>query len=318
MTSNFQREFLNNFPLKKSSQKWQQSGTRQTLALLFRRGLISVAPALRHRPKKNSEKFFEGCYVNFNIRPFWLIIMQDFETLLKGSALAHGHLCPGQVVGVRMAMLGCRLIGLDDPGAPDQIKKIIVYLEMDRCTSDAVAHVTGVKLGRRSLKFMDYGIMAATFVNLETEKAYRILSTEEARDLVSVYAPEINEKSTQQLEAYLRMPDSVLFRVQKVQVPISEFDLPGPTRSKLSCSQCGQVVRDHREVQVEGMTLCKPCACGAYFENAQEVTWPDMNWRPQNGSERTLLSSEPDVLNVDDNELCFATPNVSKKETPSC
>jgi formylmethanofuran dehydrogenase subunit E len=244
--------------------------------------------------------------------------MQDFETLLKGSALAHGHLCPGQVVGVRMAMLGCRLIGLDDPRAQDQIKKIIVYVEMDRCTSDAIAHVTGVKLGRRSLKFMDYGIMAATFVNLETGKAYRILSTEEARDLVSVYAPEINEKSAQQLEAYLRMPDSVLFRVQQVQVPMSEFDLPGPTRRKVSCSQCGQVVRDHREVDVEGMILCKPCARGAYFENAQEVTWPDMNWRPQPRSEGTVLSSELDAQKAEDNELCFASPNASKKETPSC
>ncbi len=217
-----------------------------------------------------------------------------------------------------MAMLGCRLIGLDDPMGRDQIKKLIVYVEMDRCTADAIAHVTGVKLGRRSLKFMDYGIMAATFVNLETGKAYRILSTEEARNLVSVYAPEINEKSTQQLEAYLRMPDSVLFRVQQVQVPMSEFDLPGPTRSKVSCSRCGQVVRDHRQVEVDGVTLCKPCARGAYFENAQEVTWPDMNWRPQPGLKGRVLSRESVVQNEDNNELCFTAPNVSKKETPSC
>jgi formylmethanofuran dehydrogenase subunit E len=215
-------------------------------------------------------------------------------------------------------MLGCRLIGLNDPRGQDQCKKIIVYVEMDRCTSDAIAHVTGVKLGRRSLKFMDYGIMAATFVNQDTGKAYRILSTEEARDLVNVYAPEISEKSMQQLEAYLRMPDSVLFRVQQVHVPISEFDLPGPTRSRVSCSQCGQVVRDHREVQVDGMALCRPCARGAYFENPQEVTWPDMNWRPQHGAERSVFSSEFDVEKMDDNEHCFAAPNASKKETTSC
>lgn len=99
--------------------------------------------------------------------------MDAFEVLLENSAVAHGHLCPGQVVGVRMAILGCRLIGLDEPTRHDQIKKLIVLVEMDRCTTDAVAHVTGVKLGRRSLKFMDYCIMAATFVNLETEKANR-------------------------------------------------------------------------------------------------------------------------------------------------
>src|SRR5210317_1381498 len=163
--------------------------------------------------------------------------MQSFESLLGSSANAHGHLCPGQVVGVRMAMLGCRLIDLNDPTRRDQIKKLIIFLEMDRCAADAVAHVTGVKLGRRSLKFMDYGIMAATFVNLETDKAIRVISTEESRDLAEAYAPEIADKHARQLEAYKRMPDSVLFRVQQVDVSISEFDLPGPTRHKVTCSR---------------------------------------------------------------------------------
>ena len=124
--------------------------------------------------------------------------MEAFEKLLKSSAAAHGHLCPGQAVGVRMAMLGCKLIGLDEPTSRDQIKKILVYVEMDRCTADAVAHVTGVKLGRRSLKFMDYGIMAATFVNLETKKAFRIVSTEESRDLsdfTSLFIPMMIENT---------------------------------------------------------------------------------------------------------------------------
>ena len=207
--------------------------------------------------------------------------MESFEVLLKSSANVHGHLCPGQVVGVRMAMLGCRLIGLDEPRRHDQIKKLIVYVEMDRCTADAVAHVTGVKLGRRSLKFMDYGIMAATFVNLGTGKAFRVVSTEEARSLAAAYAPEIAEKYPQQLAAYKRMPDSVLFRVQQVNVNIDDSDLPGPTRYKAHCSSCGQVVRDQREVIENDRVLCKPCAQGGYFSEAQEVTWPDMNWKPE-------------------------------------
>ena len=162
--------------------------------------------------------------------------MKCFTELLNESAAAHGHMCPGQVVGVRMALLGCRLIGLDEPTRRDQIKKLIVYVEMDRCTADAVAHVTGVKLGRRSLKFMDYGIMAATFANLETGKVFRVLSTEEARSLASVYAPDVEGKSAQQLAAYKRMPDSVLFRVQKVRVRLDECDLPGPTRRKVAAA----------------------------------------------------------------------------------
>ena len=197
--------------------------------------------------------------------------MKPFESLLEGSASAHGHLCPGQVVGVRMALLGCRLIGLDDPSSREQIKKFVVYVEMDRCTADAVAHVTGAKLGRRSLKFVDYGIMAATFVHLETGKAYRVLSTEEARDLAPLFAPEVAGKYPQQLAAYKRMPDSVLFRVQQVCVKMSELDLPGPTRRKIACARCGQVVRDGREVMEDGVPLCVPCSRRAYFEEVCEI-----------------------------------------------
>lgn len=206
--------------------------------------------------------------------------MKPFPELLKASAAAHGHLCPGQVVGVRMAMLGCRLIGLEDPTRREQIKKLVVFVEMDRCTADAVAHVTGAKLGRRSLKFVDYGIMAAAFLNLETGKAVRVVSTEEARELAAVYAPEICGRSRQQLVAYCRMPDSVLFRVQEVRIPLRPVDLPGPSRSKVACDRCGQVVRDGREIRREGMTLCRPCAEGAYFSQAREICWPEMNWTP--------------------------------------
>lgn len=211
--------------------------------------------------------------------------MENFEVLLEASARAHGHLCSGQVVGVRMAMLGCRLIGLDDPTRHDQIKKLLVYVEMDRCTADAVAHVTGVRLGRRSLKFLDYGIMAATFLNLDTGAAYRILSTEEARALASRYAPEIEGKSAQQLAAYKRMPECVLFKVQKVAVRLDDCDLPGPTRKKIACSNCGQLVRDGREVLVDGRVLCKPCTEQAYFTNAQEVSWPGMEQAPGDGGD---------------------------------
>ena len=200
--------------------------------------------------------------------------MESFDILLEGSAKEHGHLCPGQVVGVRMAMLGCRLIGLDNPRSLDQLKKLIVYIEMDRCTADAVAYVTGVKLGRRSLKFTDYGIMAATFLNLETNEAYRILSTEESRDLCSVYAPEIQKKSERQLKAYKRMPENVLFKVYRVDIPYSKYDLPGPSGKKSVCAKCGQVVRDNKEVMVEDKPYCQPCANGAYFENPVEVN-PD-------------------------------------------
>jgi formylmethanofuran dehydrogenase subunit E len=213
-----------------------------------------------------------------------------FEGLLAGSVAAHGHLCPGQIVGVRMAMLGLRLLGFEAPPTYPQLKRLIVFIEMDRCTGDAVAYVTNAKLGRRSLKFVDYGIMAATFVNLESGQAFRVISTEESRDLALIYAPLEADKRAAQLAAYRIMPDSVLFRVQEVQVGLTPFDLPGPTRRKVTCVRCGQVVRDSREVVKNGVPYCRPCAGGGYFTAAREIAWEGMNWAPISpGSKRAGL-----------------------------
>lgn len=179
-----------------------------------------------------------------------------------------------------MAMLGAKLVGLPAPCLGPDIKKIIVWVEMDRCTGDAVAHSIGVKLGRRSLKFVDNGIMAATFLNLETGRAVRVISTEESRDLCAVYAPQIAGKAQRQIEAYKRMPDNLLFRVQQVTVELNELDMPGPTRRKVACQSCGQVVRDGKERVVDGKILCRPCAGEIYFKDPKEVLWPDMDWSP--------------------------------------
>ena len=216
-------------------------------------------------------------YVNLNIRiqsKFLLWFnskigkekMEDFETLLQGSANAHGHLCPGQVVGVRMAMEGCRLIGLDNPRELPQIKKLIVYVEMDRCATDAISFVTGVRLGRRSLKFVDNGIMAATFVNLDTRKAFRIVSRESARDRAKNYAPEISDLREQQLLAYRKMDIAALFNIEEVRVDVPACDMTGPTRFKHTCATCGQVVRDKKEVMINDKIQCRPCALGTYYQ----------------------------------------------------
>ncbi len=191
--------------------------------------------------------------------------MKSFETLLAESAARHGHLCAGQVIGVRMAMLGCRFIGIEDPKAPEHRKKLITYVEIDRCATDAIESVTGCRLGKRTLKFMDFGINAATFVNLDTGAAVRIVSTEKSRRLAPDYAP--NEKTIrqQQLEGYKRMPDDLLFEVQPVRVDLPDWEMPGPPRRHATCQVCGQVVRDGKEIQQNSKTLCRPCGQASYF-----------------------------------------------------
>ncbi len=193
--------------------------------------------------------------------------MKSLEELLKKSAEAHGgHLCPGQVLGVRMAMKGCELIGIDDPEASSvHRKKIIVYVEIDRCATDAISTVTGCKLGKRTMKFKDYGIMAATFVNRETGRAVRISAREEAKTLAAQYAPGIEDRYKRELKAYQIMPDEELFQAEEVAVNIPIYDLPGRPRKKVQCQSCGEWIRDGRERRKNGTILCRNCAGGAYF-----------------------------------------------------
>ncbi len=188
----------------------------------------------------------------------------NFTQLLDESVRFHGHLCGGQVIGVRMSMLGLRLIGIEDPQGEDR-KKLYVIVEIDRCATDAIQSVTGCRLGKRSLGFKDFGVMAATFVNLETSRAVRVVAREESRELAAKYAPEIIGKYEQQLQAYKMMKDEELFNVYQVQLNIPETDLPGKPLSRIRCQGCGEWVQDGREIEKEGEIFCKSCSGQTYY-----------------------------------------------------
>ena len=190
--------------------------------------------------------------------------MESFDTLLDISTKIHGHVCPGQVIGVRMAMLGLRKIGIDDPKGKDR-KKLYVLVEIDRCATDAIQSVTGCSLGKRSMRWVDFGIMAATFVNLETGEAVRITAREEARQLSEKYCPEKENKYQRQLAAYKIMPEHELFTVQPVTVELSACDLPGRPVRRVQCAECGDWVQDCREVTRNNRLLCRACAGQRYY-----------------------------------------------------
>jgi len=189
----------------------------------------------------------------------------SFEALLEESVRVHGHLCAGQVLGVRLAMLGLRLIGIEDPKGRDR-KSFMVYVEIDRCATDAIQSVTGSSLGKRSLRWVDYGIMAATFLNLKSGEAYRVVAREDARELSKTYLSGIMDKYRRQLEAYRMMSDAELFDVRKVRVSVPPEDMPGRPMRRVRCEACGDWVQDAREIPVDGKTLCRACVHGAYYE----------------------------------------------------
>ncbi len=191
--------------------------------------------------------------------------METFQELLAESIKTHGHLCAGQVIGVRMSIAGLKAIDIDDPKGRDR-KKVYVFVEIDRCATDAIQSVTGCSLGKRSLRWLDYGIMAATFVNLETGKAVRITAREEAKELAKNYFPNIDEKHERQLEAYRIMPLSELFKMENVRVELPPEDMPGRPMRRVRCEKCGDWIQDCREVKTQTGILCRGCSSGKYYK----------------------------------------------------
>jgi formylmethanofuran dehydrogenase subunit E len=188
--------------------------------------------------------------------------VKSLNEYLDLAAVAHGHLCAGQVLGVRMAMLGLRELGIDDPIA--ERKRIITYVEIDRCLTDAVALVANCRLGKRALKVRDWGKVAATFVDLKTGRAVRIAAKESSKKAAREMFPDMTKDAGQQ-KAYAQLSDEFLFEKQWVSVDVKPEDLPGFKGPRVVCEECGEGINFKREVWQDGRTLCRSCAGERYY-----------------------------------------------------
>ncbi len=182
----------------------------------------------------------------------------EFSALLDEAVAFHGHLCAGQIIGVRIAMLGLRELGITDPKGEDR-KRLLVFVEIDRCATDAIMTVTGCRIGRRNMKVMDYGKMAATFMDIESRRAVRIVSLQTARQRAAAMYPDLGAGAAQ-MKAYRELDDCDMFSVQRVAVAIRPEDLPGRPLGRETCAVCGESILDCREMQRDGRVLCRPCA----------------------------------------------------------
>jgi formylmethanofuran dehydrogenase subunit E len=193
--------------------------------------------------------------------------VRSLEEYLELAERAHGHLCAGQILGVRMALYGLKLLGLEDPAGKDR-KRLITFVEIDRCATDAIAVVTGCRLGKRALKFRDFGKVAATFCDLAENRAVRVAAREGAREAARAMYPELGDPNRQQMRAYRELPDPELFVHQWVRVRLPPEDLPGYRGRRVSCAVCGEEINFRREVLRDGRVLCRACAGEAYYQSA--------------------------------------------------
>lgn len=190
--------------------------------------------------------------------------MKTFDEYLRDAEQTHGHLCAGQILGVRMAMLGLDKLGIEDAHGKDR-KRLFTFVEIDRCATDAIAVVTGCRLGKRALKFRDWGKMAATFVDVSSDKAIRIAAKVSSKERAREMYPEVADKNQQQMHAYREMPEDELFTLQWVKVQLPEEELPGYKSTRIICAACGEGINFRREVLRDGKTLCRSCAGESYY-----------------------------------------------------
>ncbi len=194
-----------------------------------------------------------------------LMPLLDFAAYERLAEQAHGHLCAGQILGLRMAVHGVRLLGMDDPTGADR-KRLVTYVEIDRCMTDAIPVVTGCRLGKRALKFRDFGKVAATFCDLHTGRAVRLAAREGSKQRAREMFPEVESRNQQQMRAYRLLTDDELFDIQWVRVAIGPEDLPGYKAPRVVCAQCGEGISFKREVLRNGRPLCRSCAGEPYYQ----------------------------------------------------
>lgn len=197
------------------------------------------------------------------------------DQLLEQSAARHSHLCPRQVLGVRMGLLAGKALGLEIPRSD---KRLLTFVETDGCAADGVSAGSGCTVGGRTLRVVDFGKVAATFVDVKRDQAVRITPRDGIRQAARELVPETESRWQAQLEGYQRMPDTDLLTVQAVRLTVSLEELLSKPGLRVTCEACGEEIINEREVIVEGSVLCRACAGQSYYRPA-EPELPRLDWQ---------------------------------------
>lgn len=189
--------------------------------------------------------------------------MADLQAILQVSSARHKHLCPRQVLGARIGLAGAAALELELPRSD---KRLLVILETDGCFADGVEVATGCTIGHRTLRVEDYGKTAATFIEVETGRAVRVLPQLDVRERAYTYAPDEPRHYFAQLQAYQTMPDAELLTIQPVTLTTPIEAIVSRPGVRVNCVQCGEEIINEREVLVEGKALCRACAGHGYCQ----------------------------------------------------
>ncbi len=214
--------------------------------------------------------------------------MSNIQEFLEISASRHNRLCPRQVLGVRMGLLAGKILNLQ---LPQSDKSLFTIVECDGCGAGGIEVATGCSIDHRTLRVLDYGKLAATFINMKTRQAVRIVPKPGCRELAEQYIPGGANSWQSQLEAYQNMPDEVLLSVQPVQLTVSLEKIISKPGLRINCSLCGEEITNEREIYQNGAVLCQSCAGNSYYKSLDVVENPI-------GSPLAMPTQQPPVITI--------------------
>jgi formylmethanofuran dehydrogenase subunit E len=185
------------------------------------------------------------------------------RNMLAHTAAMHKHLCPRQVLGVRMGIVAAQLFPFE---LPQKNKRLVAFVESDGCFADGVSAATGCTLGHRTMRLADYGKVAVTFADTETGKAVRLSPLAGVRKLAAEAAPDAANRWKAQLAAYQMLPAEAMFRIQEVRLNLDLAAVVGKAGQRVSCAACGEEILNQRVVEKDGQSLCMSCAGDSYWK----------------------------------------------------
>jgi len=189
--------------------------------------------------------------------------MTDLQTLLELSASRHTHLCPRQVIGVRLGLAGAAVLNIE---VPQKKKKLLTIVESDGCFADGVEVATGCTVGHRTLRLEDYGKIAATFIDTILDRAIRVAPQLDVRQKALYYAPDQKKRYFAQLSGYQVIPTEELFVIEEVQLTTPIKEIISRAGVRVNCDICGEEIINEREICKENQLLCKTCFGTSYYQ----------------------------------------------------
>lgn len=186
----------------------------------------------------------------------------NIQHLLDISSRDHSHLCPRQILGVRLGLAGLSALGFDEPPAG---KRLLIITETDGCFADGLSAATNCTVGHRTLRVEDYGKVAAVFVDVKTGYAVRVAPVLDIRERAYNYAPDEPRHYFAQMQAYQIMPDEAMFTITEAQLAVSIDDIVSRPGIRVDCDVCGEEIMNERETHQNGLTLCHACAGNSYY-----------------------------------------------------